>query len=122
MDDLFNLNPKVSTAVCVLIAYLLIDDLTANEQNVLGNWLMLISQLIITNAAAQGLIERRVQGNIFNINSENTKSIYNPLVYNIDELRKALAQVYPEQMNKIFNSLKNKVDSMQETYYNDLHN
>lgn len=122
MDDLFNLNPKVSTAVCVLIAYLLIDDLNANEQNVLGNWLMLISQLIITHAAAQGIIERRVQGNIININSESVKSNYDPLYYNIDELRKALVQVYPEQMQNIFNSLKNKVTNMEETYYNHLHN
>lgn len=52
---------------------LLIDDLTANEQNVVGNWLMLISQILITNAAAQALIERRVHGPIMNTNSEEVK-------------------------------------------------
>ena len=82
MEDLFKLNPKVSSAICLLIGYLLMDDLTSNEQNVLGNWLMLISQILITNAAAQALIERRVHGPIMNTNSEEVKNSYDPIKYN----------------------------------------
>ena len=47
MKGLFSLNPKVSTALAVLIGYLLIDDYNAQEQNVIGNWLMLTSQLLM---------------------------------------------------------------------------
>lgn len=116
MEDLFNLNPKVSTAVCILIGYLLIDDFTANEQNVIGNWLMLISQLIITNSASQGLIERRVHGTAMNINSKEVKKLYNPLEYNIEYLRKILTEVYPEEMKAVFASLRNEIDKMEDKY------
>lgn len=45
-----NIPPKMFTLSAVTIGYLLIDDLTANEQNALGNWLMLIAQVLCTNA------------------------------------------------------------------------
>ena len=31
-------NPKLFSLSAVVVGYLLIDDLTANEQNALGNW------------------------------------------------------------------------------------
>lgn len=45
-----NIPPKMFTLSAVTIGYLLIDDLTSNEQNALGNWLMLIAQVLCTNA------------------------------------------------------------------------
>ncbi len=42
--------PKLFTLSAVAIGYLLIDDTTANEQNALGNWLMLVAQILCTNA------------------------------------------------------------------------
>lgn len=42
--------PEAFTGSAVIIGYLLIDDTTANEQNALGNWLMLIAQILCTNA------------------------------------------------------------------------
>ena len=121
MDDLFTLNPKVSSAACILIGYLLMDDLTANEQNVVGNWLMLISQLLITNASAQALIERRVQGPVMNINSKEVKCAYDPIKYNIETLRNVLNEIYPDQMKNVFNNLKQGIGSMEDKY-NNLHN
>lgn len=50
MKDLFNLPPKLLSFSAIAIGYLLIDDLDANEQNALGNWLMLIAQVLCTNA------------------------------------------------------------------------
>ena len=32
------------------VGYLLLDDLNASEQNALGNWLMLVAQVLCTNA------------------------------------------------------------------------
>lgn len=121
MNDLFTLNPKVSSAICILIGYLLIDDLTANEQNVVGNWLMLISQILITNAAAQALIERRVHGPIMNTNSKEVKNSYDPIKYNIETLRNVLKEIYPDQMKNVFNNLKQGIGSMEDKY-NNLHN
>ena len=129
MEDLFKLNPKVSSAICLLIGYLLMDDLTSNEQNVLGNWLMLISQLLITTSASQALIERRVQGPVMNINSKEVKSLYNPIKYNIETLREILNEVYealqekgyPGQMSQVFENLKNGISGMEDKY-NHFHN
>ncbi len=92
------MNPKVSTVVCILIGYLLIDGFKANEQNVIGNRLMLISQLIITNLVSQDLIERRDHSTVMNLNSKEVKSLYKPLEYNIEYLRKILNKIYPEEL------------------------
>lgn len=42
--------PKLFSLSAVAVGYILIDDLTANEQNALGNWLMLVAQVLSTNA------------------------------------------------------------------------
>lgn len=45
-----DISPKFFSASAIIVGYLLIDDLTANEQNALGNWLMLTAQVLCTNA------------------------------------------------------------------------
>ena len=121
MNLIPNVSPKTFTASAIIVGYLLIDDLTANEQNVVGNWLMLISQILITNAAAQALIERRVHGPIMNTNSEEVKNSYDPIKYNIETLRNVLKEIYPDQMKNVFNNLKQGIGSMEDKY-NNLHN
>lgn len=81
--DLFNTNPRYSTSISFILGLLLVDSLTAPEQNMLGNWIILMGQTILTNAASQNIIESRISGNIFNINSKEVKCIYNPPVYDI---------------------------------------
>lgn len=50
MSIIPNISPKAFSFSAVVVGYLLIDDLTANEQNALGNWLMLTAQVLSTNA------------------------------------------------------------------------
>lgn len=50
MSIIPNVPPKVFSFSAIVVGYLLIDDLTANEQNALGNWLMLTAQVLCTNA------------------------------------------------------------------------
>ena len=50
MNFIPNVPAKVFSFSAVIVGYLLIDDLTANEQNALGNWLMLVAQVLSTNA------------------------------------------------------------------------
>lgn len=50
MSIIPNVSPKAFSFSAVAVGYLLIDDLTANEQNALGNWLMLTAQVLCTNA------------------------------------------------------------------------
>ena len=54
-----NVHPKVFSGSAVAVGYILIDDMTANEQNALGNWLMLIAQVLSTNAFYQQVQEER---------------------------------------------------------------
>lgn len=64
--------PKLFSFSAVVLGYILIDDTTANEQNALGNWLMLAAQVLCTNAFyKQVQVER---GNT----SDNTKTINEP--------------------------------------------
>ena len=50
MNLIPNISPKTFSASAIIVGYLLIDNLTANEQNALGNWLMLTAQVLCTNA------------------------------------------------------------------------
>lgn len=50
MNLIPNIPAKAFSFSAIVVGYLLIDDLTANEQNALGNWLMLTAQVLSTNA------------------------------------------------------------------------
>ena len=54
-----NIPPKLFSASAIVVGYLLIDDMTANEQNALGNWLMLVSQVLSTNAFYRAVMQER---------------------------------------------------------------
>ena len=112
-NDLFNTNPKVSTTAGFILGMILIDGLTAFEQNMLGNWIILVGQTVLTNASSQNLIEGRIAGHIININSKETKCIYNPLIYDIEKIRKIISELYPDNDNAL-NAIKKSVDSLQE--------
>ena len=58
-----NINPKLFSFSAVIVGYLLIDDMTANEQNAIGNWLMLTAQVISTNAFYRQVLEERKNNN-----------------------------------------------------------
>lgn len=59
MNVIPNVPAKVFSGSAVVVGYLLIEDLTANEQNALGNWLMLAAQVLCTNAFYQQVQQER---------------------------------------------------------------
>lgn len=91
MNLLPNISPKLFTLSATTIGFLLLDDLTANEQNALGNWLMLVAQVLCTNGFYRQVIEERRQNQ--NQNQSNTDPTYlmqkmvNALQKQIDELK-----------------------------------
>ncbi len=111
--EIFNTNPRYSASVGFILGLLLIDNLTAPEQNMLGNWIILIGQTILTNAASQNIIESRISGNIININSKEAKCIYNPPIYNIEKIKEIIKDLYPNSENDI-NILNKMVNNLQE--------
>lgn len=93
MNLLPNISPKLFTLSATTIGFLLLDDLTANEQNALGNWLMLVAQVLCTNGFYRQVIEERRQNS--NGTQSNTDPTYlmqkmvNALQKEIDELKKS---------------------------------
>lgn len=72
MNLIPNIPPKLFSLSAVGVGYLLIDDLTANEQNALGNWLMLVAQVLSTNAFyKQVMTERGLDKSSSNKNTSN---------------------------------------------------
>ncbi len=63
MSIIPNVSPKAFSFSAVVVGYLLIDDLSANEQNALGNWLMLTAQVLCTNAYYKQVQDERVNKN-----------------------------------------------------------
>lgn len=68
MNLIPNIPAKAFSFSAVVVGYLLIDDLTANEQNALGNWLMLTAQVLCTNAFYKQVQQERSG---FNNNGSN---------------------------------------------------
>lgn len=62
-----NIPPKIFSLSAVVVGYILIDDMTAKEQNALGNWLMLVAQVLSTNAFYRQVMQER------GIEEENSK-------------------------------------------------
>lgn len=110
-DDIFNTNPRYSTTIGFILGLVLVDSLSAPEQNMLGNWIILIGQTILTNAASQNIIESRINGGIININSKEVKCMYNPIVYDIEKIRKIIKDVYPSS-NSDIDTLKSAIDEL----------
>lgn len=103
-------NPRIYTLSSLIIGYLLIDDLTANEQNALGNWLMTIGQILEANAAVQQVIEERFKGNTYNINSEQFKNGGSPFMNN-DPLFN-FASINEETINEIKKTLRELIEKI----------
>jgi len=66
-----NIPPKLFSFSAVAVGYILINDTkTANEQNALGNWLMLVAQVISTNAFYKAVKEDNTISNTGKNNSD----------------------------------------------------
>jgi hypothetical protein len=61
MDDLYgtilDLPPRSKTILMFLIGFILIDDLTADQQIAMGNLFLMVGQALITNGTELRLVE-----------------------------------------------------------------
>ena len=91
MNLIPNIPPKLFSLSAVAVGYLLIDDTTANEQNALGKWLMLVAQILCTNAFYKQVMQERGFDNNKN-DSEQTiammQKMMDALQKEIDEIKK----------------------------------
>ena len=69
-----NTDPHLFAMLAVTVGFVSVGDYNANEQNSIGNWLILVGQYILTHAAQQQLIEARLENNNLNTNSKKHKN------------------------------------------------
>ncbi len=69
-----NTDPHLFAVLAVTVGFACVGDYNANEQNSIGNWLILVGQYILTHAAQQQLIEARLENNNLNTNSQKHKN------------------------------------------------
>lgn len=94
---------KLWTTICFIIALSITDDLTANEQNAIGNWFMLLGQILCTTGALQQEIEEKIKGVTININSKQAKQNNSPFTENyidIETVKRTIKKV-EEQLKNI---------------------
>ena len=91
MSIIPNVSPRAFSFSAIIVGYLLIDDLTANEQNALGNWLMLTAQVLCTNAYYKQVQQER-SSTATNVSSEDgiemLKKMVNALNEEIENLKR----------------------------------
>ena len=113
MNIVPSINSKTYTLSAIIIGYLLLDESTPAEQNSLGNWFMLIGQVLCTNSAQQQVLNNRSgssnQSNRHIINDDNLKNMFKSnnkeeIDYQINMMKKVI-----NALEKEINNLKNWV-------------
>ncbi|MCX4248659.1 MAG: hypothetical protein OSJ65_02710 [Bacilli bacterium] len=97
--DSFLYNSKTYTLAALIIGYILIEELTVDDQNAVGNWLMTIGQVLDGNAAIAQAIQNKIdasQNNNNNGNNVNNEAIINCIKEDkktINELREMIKKI-----------------------------
>lgn len=94
MSLLPNIPPKLFTLSATAVGFILTDDMTANEQNALGNWLMLVAQVLSTNAFYRQVLAER---NVDDTNTKNKPNEENDTII---------------MMQKMINALKEEIENL----------
>ena len=107
-----NTDPHLYAVLAVTVGFACVGDYNANEQNSIGNWLILVGQYILTHAAQQTLIEARLENNNLNTNSQKHKNGTGGPVTDNEQGRSNQTQRYEvdfliDAISKIEKELKN---------------
>ena len=86
-----NISAPIFTSSAFAIGILLVDELTPAEQNSLGNWFMMIGQVLCTNSGQQQVLNNR----------SNKADSYNSHIINDNNLKKSANNIKKE-INNIF--------------------
>ncbi len=107
-----NIHPTTYNLLAIAVGIVLVGDLSADEQNSLGNWFLLLGQYLATNAAQQQLIEGRIENKNININSKKNKSGNGPWDHTnkSNQTQRDEVEFLMDAVNKIYNELNNLKD------------
>ena len=112
-----NIHPTTYNLIAVAIGLVLVGDLSANEQNSLGNWFMLLGQYLDTNAAQQQLIESRLENSNININSHKHKNGGSPFTIDnnkSNQNHRMEVEFLLDAIDKIYQELNNIKEQINE--------
>lgn len=85
-----NINPELFTLTAIIVGLVIEDDFTASELNAIGNWLILVGQIVLTTASEKQLINNRIHS-IYN--NQNTTQNLKVLINEIESLRKEIDEL-----------------------------
>lgn len=106
MHNFFNIPPQSFSISAVIVGMLLVSDLTPNEQNALGNWLMLTSQYLCTNAIVGQLQQSNTQTpGSFNERTRQSTSFQNPTNEETLNMLTKMVNALNQEINEIKKSL-----------------
>lgn len=98
--DSFLYNSKTYTVAALIIGLILIQELTVDEQNAVGNWLMTVGQILDGNAAIAQAIQNKTQDNSQNT-STNDNNNNNDFIMNCIKEDKKTINELKEMIKKI---------------------
>ena len=99
-----NINANTYSLSAIVIAFILIDESTPAEQNSLGNWFMLIGQVLCTNSAQQQVLNNRKKKSTQTGTSAND-GIYNEVESNQEQI---------DLLNKIVTAMQKEIDDLKK--------
>ncbi len=102
-----NITPKVYTLSAIILGYAMIGDYTANQQNAIGNWFMLIGQILSTNSAIQQIFQNYNPNYVQNANDNNG---HYGNAENFNFTRPSNDEI--QQIREVLNNLLDKLDKM----------
>ncbi len=112
MDIIQNIDSEVFTLSAIVIGYLLIDDSTPAEQNSLGNWFMMIGQVLCTNSAQQQVLNNNNNKSNGTNNSVVNGYPSNDFNNNDNKQISSNTQQQINRINKVIRAMQQEIDNL----------
>ncbi len=105
-----NVPPKLFSLSAVVVGYILIDDMTANEQNAVGNWLMLVAQVLSTNAFYRAVMQERGLEPVSSTETgRNNADTFSGLNYKENDKKNTL-----DMLEKMVTAIQKEIDDLKK--------
>lgn len=82
-----NISSETFLGSAIIIGYFLSKEVPINEQDAIGNWLMLVGQFVTTNVSYTSLLEEQVQEKKKDIEIEAIKEVLEKMEKELDKIK-----------------------------------
>lgn len=105
--DSFLYNSQTYTLAALIIGYILIQELSVNDQNAVGNWLMTVGQILDGNAAIAQAIQNKIDPDNNNQSNNNNSSSNDAIIKCIKEDKKTI-----EELKNMIKKIEERLDEL----------